>query len=64
MPPYHAQMRRTTPPCRRRGRAEQLNRGAGQGVTPDRYEYEKALCVQVQHLKQRQVILSDNVNEL
>ena len=33
----------------------------GTGRFPARHEYEKALCVQVNHLKQRQVILSDNV---
>ena len=37
------------------------NEGGPAGRDPGRHEYEKALCVQVKHLKQRQVILSDNI---
>lgn len=45
-----------------KGSMESINfLGGPIGVASDRYEYEKALCVQVNHLKQRQVILSDNV---
>ena len=45
-----------------KGSMESINfLGGPVGVTSDRYEYEKALCVQVFHLIQRQVILSDNV---
>ena len=45
-----------------KGSMESINfLGGPARVASDRYEYEKALCVQVLHLKQRQVILSDNV---
>lgn len=45
-----------------KGSMESINfLGGPVRVASDRYEYEKALCVQVNHLKQRQVILSDNV---
>ena len=43
-----------------RGRGK-IFKGGPAGRDPGRHEYEKALCVQVKHLKQRQVILSDNV---
>ena len=54
-------MRRESRRIQKTPRQKRSENFKGDRAVAARHEYEKALCVQVNHLKQRQVILSDNV---